>query len=186
MASAPAATKRKQPTDHLRSQKKPIERKHTVYNDDDAIEAYEAAKIAFGAAEILYTDFPEESEKGQKLITAKAELDEALAALEATMWTIKMRSIGRKRYSALKGEHLPTLEQIAEFQRITGSTGEPEWNPDTFIPVLLAECVYEPDDMTVEEWTTITEDWNDYEVSELFGKAIACNTGRRTDALGKD
>jgi hypothetical protein len=173
--AAPAPLKRPPTADYLKSAKKPIEKTHVIYHDDETVEAFEAAQIKFNTAEIIYTDEPE------KLAAAKAALEAARQAVVENSTELKLRGIGRKVYS----DHPPTDEQKAKVEKDTNGQGTADWNPDTFIPALLSLTVYEPK-FTAEEWAGIIEDWTDGELTDLYQKALVCNMGRRTDVLGKD
>ena len=175
--AAPAPLKRPKTADHLMSAKKPIERKHTVYHDDDSLEAFKQADINFGAAKLLY------AEDAPEYIEAKTLLDEARAELEANTTVIHLRGIGRKAWAELKMAHPPTDEQNAEIERqVPGAKAD--WNPDTFIPALIALSSVDPV-FTLEQAQEIANTWTDGELTDLYAKCLECNQGRREDVLGK-
>lgn len=167
----PGKTKTHRPAtlDHLRK-KKPIERTVPIILDDTPVKAVEVAKRMVATA-------PAEGELHDKAV---ADLEAAYQTLEESTVDILLRSIGRKRYDALLGDHPPTEEQKKE------DGGENLlYNPETFPIALVAESSVEPK-MTYEEAKDLFDEWNGAELSELFFAALAVNTQRRVVELGKD
>lgn len=163
--------------DHLRK-KKPMERVVRVPLDGDAVDAFQEAQLALGRAEMVKTADPLQAAKlAADTAELRAALDAARGSLEATMVSMRFRSIGRKRYDKLVTEHPATDEQKAE-------QPDAAWNLDTFPPALLSASCIEPP-MTVEEATELFETWNVAEFMEIWTAALAVNTQRRVVELGK-
>lgn len=80
-------------------------------------------------------------------------------------------ALGGRKFDDLVTEHPPTTEQ-----RLNGA----DWNPDTFVPALLARVSVDPR-MTEPEWrdeVCRSDDWSPGEVQDLFGRAMRlCGKG---------
>lgn len=173
MASAPT---RPVTADHLVSLKKPLTATLRVYHDDDVIAAFQEAEVDYKANASIYGE-DEESTVDKKKVYQKAR-----AELEKHSTLLKLTGIGRKRYNDLKNLHPATDEQDAEVFKKTGQHAD--WNPETFMPALMVETITEPQ-FTIEQATSVLENWSEGEVNDLYIALIQVNQGRRHDVLGK-
>lgn len=81
---------------------------------------------------------------------------------------MRFRALPRKEYRKLLDDHPPT------------ETGQ-SWNPDTFPPAIIAACSVAPS-FTVEQATTIWEEWEEETASGMF--LIAYHLNENAGALG--
>ncbi len=196
--------------DHLQK-KKPLERLVPIILDDEAINELAAADGRLRAAQATYDqwfaaardaqlkviatlplaekkafldelpDPPGASDRLAAVTAAKEAFETAEEAVREATFTVRFRSIGRKKYEALVDAHPPTdqdnIESMAE-------NGQPApYNGDTFGPALVAASAVEPE-ITLEEARGFWDDWNPSEVIDLFTGALICNTFRRSVSLG--
>lgn len=162
--------------DHLMSRKRPLEKKTNIYHNDEVVEAFQVANQALEISKLV-------DEAGSPERTAaQSAFDAAKADLDAETTVLKLRSLGRKRFDAMKTEHPPTAKNDEEAMKVTGQKAH--YNIDTFIPALLHETIYEPK-FTLEQTTQMCEDWTEGEISKLYSLALSVNTESRDDVLGK-
>lgn len=161
----------KQPLDRLVSRKKPI-----VTHFDLLMEDVEKPVE-------ISADASKEERKAWEQTWSAYEV----AVKEATE-RFSFRSLGRKPYDELVFAHPPTEEQRARAKK--QGADEPDFNPDTFPPALLAaSCISH--DHTIEQWQSICDGdddegaWNMGEVTALFLTALEANQTRRVAVLGK-
>jgi hypothetical protein len=92
---------------------------------------------------------------------------------------------GHRAFEELIAEHPPQDSDHDDSRRMTG---RPEalarWHTDSFTPALLAACCVDPV-LTVDEATTVYEDWTDGELGELVAAAFAVSQGARQVDVGK-
>lgn len=172
--------------DELRS-RKPREMTVSVCLDEDLSAALEDAEQA-----VFLAVTPE-----QKKAAAQA-LDAARDAAEGSTVTMLVRSVGRKAYDDLVLANPPTPVQVARAQAdwlatVSAATamGErpgqfepPDWDAEKFAPALIAACAVEPA-LTLEEATSLFDEWCPAEVSALFTACVVVNTANRVVELGK-
>lgn len=169
--------------DHLRSKKKPVTRKAWIALDDEVAEEFEEANAKAARLEARHrlAKTPEDR------LALEAEMLEAQEAREAARERLKanahcfpFHSINPRRFDELVTDHPPTDRQLADVKEAGGDPTQLGWNPDTFAPVLVAECCSDPV-MTAEEAQALFQDpnWNGAELGELFQAALQCNMQRR-------
>lgn len=84
----------------------------------------------------------------------------------------RFRGLPRKEFDTLLRAHPPTEAQIKQTKLELGPQARPPFNEDTFVPALLAATCIDPP-MTIEQATTICDDWTTPEVESLFNGAWA-------------
>lgn len=135
-----------------------------------AAAAVDEARRAFLAAE----------QRGDDVTPYRATLDEAQAVLDSCYEDATVRALPSELMEDLLTDHAPSAEQAKDGLA---------WDPETFVPALLAEAVRfaEGETWTVEEWTeAIVGGLSLGEVSGLFDAAYSLN-GRTLDLrVGKE
>jgi hypothetical protein len=192
--------------DHLRSQKKPMERSVPIVLVDEPGEAFQAAEAALQAAQRDYdtwladarelqiqalrtmsdsakseflVELPDPNgaeERRAPLSAAKEAVETAKQALDDATVWVRFRAIGREAYERLLDEHPPTPEEVAE----ADSKGEapPAYNVETFAPALISASAIDPP-MPPEFVTEIWNEWGSADLTEMFTAALIVNTFRR-------
>jgi hypothetical protein len=79
---------------------------------------------------------------------AEVELSRAQAAVDACYETVHIRALAPARYEALKAQHPPTTDQLAE-------QPPPDVDVNLFVPAVLAEAV--EGDMTADDWADLLD-----------------------------
>jgi hypothetical protein len=178
----------KQPVtyDHLKSRKKPVQKFVWIALDPELADEEADQKQLVDRLRIRHIARPDDTSVTKELADAEQKLEGLTATLRKPDNSTKFvfRSIGRRRYDDLIGEHQPTEEQIAELKR-----DEPdatlEFNPATFPPAIVAACIVEPA-LTKSEINDMwdSEAWNAVELSSLFEACLLANNTRRLLDLG--
>lgn len=169
----------KQPLDHLRGKKRPMVHLQLVLDEEAA------ARVA---------ELRQEIARSGETPELQAELEAATKARDDSRVRLTLQSIGRKRFNALQEEHPPTDEQIAEYQKATGKvdpdSGEvtpseqvPDYNPDTFPTILMAQAMVPPVDP--DELEELLDEWNDNEYLQLWAATMAAHSVSRVAMWGK-
>lgn len=118
-------------------------------------------------------------------------LDDLLAQMETmrervaeASITFTFRSIGRKPWDDLVGEHPPTKDQVDKAKR--EGLGVPNVNQDSFPVAAIAASVVEPT-LTVDDVKDMWDspDWSDGELTILYQAALMVNQQARVVDLGK-
>lgn len=194
MSTASSKSKNKAPLDHLRSRKKPVTKTVWIADDSEVAERYQRAEAEMFLARDFSRDHPLSEAALQEYQEKKTAFELAEADMKENATAYKLRSIGRKKFEALQAEY-PISDENRKKATEENDGKDPgiEWDPDTFPPVLIAECIVSPvnfgeddDDAKAEfvEWITGV-DWNLSETSSLFEAAWQVNTIRRVVDLGK-
>lgn len=176
----------KPPTfDHLKSSKQPLHIEVKIYLDDESLKRVSEAEDALAAAdtqELATRGTEGHPEAVTRLEAARRLRDDLRAALDEQTLRMQFRSVGRKKYDQLVTDHPPTEAQVAEAK----AAGEepPPYDAEPFAAALIAASCASPE-MSVEQVSQLYDEWNGVEFLELFTAALAVNTGRRIDALGK-
>ncbi len=157
--------------DHL-LKKQPVTRRLTIVLDDDAAVALVEAQNEFDRATV----------RGVGAADAKAALEKCRAEARDATTTLVFQSIGRKRYDELIDEHPASAQQQADAD---ADDAVARYNPETFLPSLIAESMSEPK-LSFEEVQALFDEWNNAEVMQLVQTALEVNTVRRTVDMGKD
>lgn len=169
----------------LKSRKKPSTRKVLIALDDERADAFNELAYEYRAAEQAYES--DRSDSALKADYNKKKKEYEKAAADASDFTVEFtfRSIGRKPFEDLVLEHPATKEQIESAKK--NGDDEPGWNPDTFMPALMAAAIVSPN-ISEEEMTEMweSEDWNLAELMSMFLAALAVNQTRKVVDLGKD
>lgn len=124
---------------------------------------------------VLARDHGEQDLAAERAAVAAAR--EALAAVPVRRVTV--HALSAKRWNELVGQHPPA----------DGAKPGAMWNPATFRPAALAECVDpgEGDLLTTAQWATLEESGKvtDGELNTLFFAAVALNASAPTADVGK-
>ena len=169
----------------LKDRKKPVVKKVFVALDNEAADDFNNIALAYREAEQAFSEDP-----GNKALKAdhdekKAAYDEALANSSDIVVEFQFRSIGRHKFEELITNSPPTPKQ--KQQALKDNEDEPAWNPDTFMPGLLAASIVTPE-ISEEEMFELwdSEDWNMAELMSLFLAALQVNQTRKIVDLGKE
>jgi hypothetical protein len=116
------------------------------------------------------------------------EIDSLLEQIEEKKAVFSFRDPGRRKFDALV-DACPPTDKDKEDAKVTGQ-GQPSWNPEVFVPGLLALTALDPP-LTLEEAKEIYDTWGRGDVEALFNTALqACLeqasipfTRRDTDAI---
>lgn len=93
----------------------------------------------------------------------QAELDDIEQEIHEAAVPFRFRAMPRREYRELLEEH-------------KDPSGAKRWNEDTFPPALIAACAVDPE-MTLEQATTVYDEWDDNQASVLFAAAFMVNEG---------
>lgn len=178
-------TERPMTYDHLRSRKKPSFKTVRLPLDSEIADAYEDAKSDVDRLKIRFDYKPDDRNVQAEYNAAVDKMEQAKALVLENSVVFKFRSIGRKRFDDLIGEHPPTDTQIKKAK--DNGSGDINWNSDTFPVALISACLVEPklEEHEVKDmWDS--EDWAGSELLLLFYGALDVNSNRRAIELGKD
>jgi hypothetical protein len=171
--------------DHLRSAKKPQVEKCRIWLDPDVADEYEEAQKELNLVEIKVKASPGDLDLVTELDAAKAAYQKAEAKAERSSAVFKFRSIGRKHYDQLVRENPPTDAQKKEVAEAGEDPDQLPWNPETFIPQLVAASMIEPKlvhEEIMEMWDS--ENWSAIELGVLFEAALRANNTRKITQVG--
>jgi len=143
----------------------------------------DAADVAYAEYESALRDLQLAESRNADLTDARARLAESSAALAEFQEVLVVSPIPPADYEALIGEHPPTEQQQALNYR---------WDPDGFIPALLAACIGQelpPEDRMSEkdwlDWTTTAAVGAAGEVMALFAACLRVNDRSLDVHVGK-
>jgi hypothetical protein len=112
-------------------------------------------------------------------------VDELAEQAKGRIITFVFAALEPNDFDDLKGEHRPTSVQLSEARK--AKEPQPEWNPDTFPPALVAAaCVNvtspsgSQDGLSVEDAQKMwrSRSYNEAERGELFGTALSAQLTR--------
>lgn len=132
----------------------------------------QAAKV-LGKAYQDVLQFPTSGKAREIYDDAKAAFDEATAAAVSKTVRFVARGLPRPEYDALTGlpEMRPTDTQQTEWKAKCEAEGIQyaplSWNPETFPPALMAQCMVEPE-LDLEQADRIWTEWSDAQAGVLF------------------
>lgn len=177
--------------DHLRKKRPARQTVDIVFDQDEAQDYNEVvAKLEVAEQRVEAAKRLDDNDRAERL---QAEADElrALAVeladqLRANGSVVEFvfEAIGAHAYDELVRAHPVTAEQEATADRL--GLDKPNWNPDTFLPELIALSCVAPT-MTVDEVHELfkSSSWNPAELQQLSNAAILANIGRAVVDLGK-
>jgi hypothetical protein len=177
------SSKRPMTMDHLRSRKKPITQRVTLCLDSEVADKFNELSVQVQLIEqqVLDRSTPE---LRRQLEDKQAELEEMQPSVEEASCTFVFKSLGRVEFEKLLDEYPPTKEQ----REAARKKGEdiPNFNVDTFPPVLVAACMIEPE-LSLDDVKSLWSDdnWNTAELTSLWLAAFNANQQRRVVDLGK-
>jgi hypothetical protein len=93
----------------------------------------------------------------------QAELDQLEQDIHDAAVPFRFRALPRKVYRELLDEH-------------KDESGEKRWDTETFPPALIAACAVDPE-MTLEQATSVYDEWDENQASTLFAAAFMANEG---------
>lgn len=139
--------------------------------DEDITQAGRVLALAEEAWRTTHLDQSDKRE--QRIAAARADLDAAIAALDACHFQVKVTALPAEEFEKLVAEH-------------PGREGEDEaWNADTFPRALFAACAN--DDLTPDEWRAFLDDrCSQAEQGMLLLAAQQVNTRTPSHAVPKD
>ena len=117
------------------------------------------ADEAYAAFESALRDLESAESRGADLVAAHTRAEEARAALAPFREVLVISPLAPDKYEELIGEHPATEEQQGRGYA---------WNPDTFVPALMAACIGQdlpPEDRLSEK------DWLDWATTAHTGVA---------------
>lgn len=132
--------------------------------DQQLLADYEAAKNAADTAQRA-ADLSNDAAVHARAREAVATARRLAEQVEATRQTFVFEGIGRRQFNELLESAPPKEEDI-------------EFDPDIFIPALLAAGCVEPG-LTLEQAQRIYDEWTDAEVTALFLAAFGANRTAR-------
>lgn len=164
----------------LLTRKKPTERSITISLDPDKAETLSTARRVRDTAQLSADEHPENAQLADRAMEAAQKYEEAVAAMRGSVVRMTFRAIDRQELDRLKGEHRPTERQKTDARK--RKEPEPEWNNDTFPPVLIAAACVRiegpsggEDGISVEDaekfWAS--PDYNMNERAAVFHTAVA-------------
>lgn len=170
-------------------------------DDDAGDQLQKAVDAARNAAETqqlragFYSEgAPEKTDALSQLPGLQAELAAAEAALEAASTVMVIRALPRPDLEALRQQHPPTEEQVAEAEKDVG--GKPLANRDTFEPALIAACIVADPPITPAEVVALrdgrpaggnlpaVEGWSKPDWEQLVDAVTTVNSQSRIRQLG--
>lgn len=173
---ATVATLRPRTFDHLKSSKRPLERRVPIVLNDEVLQEQGDAMIALGGL------LDDEGTETSALDAARQRVEDAEIAVKAATEWILVRSVGRKAFEEIVQTHPPTDEELQE----ATDNGEPAppYASEPFTIALIAASAVDPV-ISEEQAQEIYDDWNTPEILELFTACLAVNTQRRVMQLGE-
>lgn len=170
----------KQPRDHVGGKQARIRRVGILQDDslyEDLLDAQTALEEFRASLEGQPGDHPE-------LVPYVDAVTKAVQAVRdgTAIWVF--RSLGRKKYRALLGEHEARDEDHEEIQKVQVSR-RALFNLDTFPRALVQACAASPvlSDADIEKmWDG--DEWNADELDLLFSAAYEVNNARRQVEIG--
>lgn len=169
----------------LKNRKKPVSKKVYIALDSDKADAFNELASKFQEAQEEFDRNPSDKKTKQEFEKIKSEYDAALAESEEFVVEFVVRSIGRDRFEEILNDNPPTEQQKNKAKK--DGEEEPSWNPETFMPALMAASIVSPaitEEEMQEMWTS--EDWNAAELFIIFAAALQVNQTRKVVNLGKE
>lgn len=169
----------------LKDRKKPVVKKVFVALDNEAADEFNQIATTYRDAEQAFQENPGNKATKAEYEIAKAAYDAALENSSDIVVEFVFRSIGRHKFEELIANSPATDKQ--KKQAMKDGEEEPAWNPDTFMPGLLAASIVTPE-ISEEEMFELwdSEDWNMAELMALFLAALQVNQTRKIVDLGKE
>jgi len=184
------ATERPATLDHLRSRKKPLTQSVTIVLDsevaeqwDEANDALNNARNAIAVAERERAPRPRLAQLESDAADAEAKVEELRPIVREHSQDFRFRSIGRRAFEELIGQHPATAAQKAK--ALADNDPEPAWNGETFAPALVAASMIEPpatEAEVIDLWNDAA--WSGPELLTLWAAALNVNNTRRVADLG--
>jgi hypothetical protein len=169
----------------IKKRKKPVVKKVIIALDGEKADEYNEARSRYEELSEHLKDDPRNSILKADTAAAKESLDSLKEEIDGEYIEFIFRSVGRRRYEEIFEECPPTAKQKQD--AVKAGEDEPQWNPETFPPAIIAASVVEPE-MTEEDvydmWES--EDWNQAELTSLFLAALTVNAERKVVDLGKE
>lgn len=93
----------------------------------------------------------------------QAELERLEREIHEAAVPFRFRALPRKEYRTLLEDH-------------KDESGQKRWNTETFPPALIAACAVDPE-LTLEQATTVWDEWDENQTATLFHAAYMVNEG---------
>lgn len=169
----------------IKKRKKPVVKKVMIALDGEKADEFNEARTRMEDLEQRALDNPRDKNIQADLVGAKDRYNELEAVIGDDLIEFTFRSVGRRRYEEIFEECPPTSKQKQE--AVKNGEEEPQWNPETFPPAIIAASIVEPE-MTEEDVYDMWEstDWNQAELTSLFLAALTANAERKVVDLGKE
>lgn len=196
---SPVKLRRPATLDHLRKKQRPWQVVE-VCLDMGAKREHEAALDRLGKLE------RSGNRTADALDKARAEVEQTRVALDEATVEMLFQGIGRVKREALEKAHPPTSEDEEELERLYAQQMEEyaariavaknaesiprprkekaRYNARGFSIALIALSCSDPK-LSAEEWTELTEDWTENELTSLFMVALRVNSDSSLVTLGK-
>lgn len=168
----------------IKKTKKPVVKKVLIALDGEKADEFNEARARVEDLEQKSLDNPRDKTIQADLVGAKADYEALKETIGDDLVEFTFRSIGRRRYEEIFEECPATSKQKQE--AIKAGEEEPQWNPETFPPAIIAASIVEPemtDDDVYDMWEST--DWNQAELTSLFLAALTANAERKVVDLGK-
>lgn len=138
--------------------------------------------LKFDRANSRLKDDVKECQKN--LEAAKATYDAVYAEADEYLVEFVFKAVPRDVFEQLLNDSPPTKEQVKRAEE--AGEDEPDWNPDTFMPALVAASMISPE-ITEEEAFDMFSDpnWNLAELTTLFMAALSASNQRKVVNMGK-
>jgi hypothetical protein len=161
--------------------------------DEDAAEAYAELVGKMEVAQAQAESAVRIDDDPNRIVKLRAAYDDLVKQAETEAQRLlddgavvrfTFQAIGARAFDDLINEHPPTKEQEATARE--KGQAKPNWNPDTFMPELIAASCVSPS-MTVDQVQEMLKstEWNDAELSQLMSGAVLVNMRAGAVDLGK-
>ncbi len=152
-----------------------------IHNDFDAVRSLREAERALGEAEL--------AAKGDKhanaVVEAKAAVEKARKAVEATTGQWLVSSIGRKATEELVTKHPPRDEDHQALRdNGGGENAKAQYNADTYPAALIAASLVEPK-LSEDEVARLIEEWTQGEYLTVWLGVLGVNQDSSLVGPGK-
>lgn len=111
-----------------------------------------------------------------------AEVEAAEEAAAEAEVTVALRGLARSEYRRLEEAHPPADVDVEKAKK--DGLGVPAYNPDTFLPALVAACMTDPE-LTLEEAEQLFDSWSAGDLAILVRTAQTLCTNSQIGAAGK-
>lgn len=149
----------------------------------EVAEAHMRTALKGAELALISGDAQAETSSGLRVEKARIELEAAKQAVRDEGVSFTLVGVGRRRWDELLREH-PVTEEMKTADKDLDQ--KRTFNPDTFWPALLSECVRDSL-MTAADWKAEvfeSKDWGPQELSDLRDRAAAVNQRSRILELG--